>query len=228
MTVSVVIPALNEEQGIGATLDALFRVRGDLQIIVVDGGSSDETTKVVEQRGVRLVRSAPGRGVQMHNGALLFNGEVLWFLHADTHPPADAVEYLVAALKDPSVAGGNFALRFSGSRRPANLLTRAYPHFRKLGLIYGDSGVFLRRSVYEELGGFKPYPIFEDLDLIRGVKRLGRFVHVPCELVTSSRRFEGRSFSRTFARWTFLQVLYWMGVPPARLGRLYHPLREKQ
>ena len=161
----------------------------------------------------------------MHAGACLALGDILWFLHADTRPPVDALEHILEALHDPAVIGGNFALCFDGGTRPANLLTRMYPHFRKLGLVYGDSGIFVRRSAYEQAGGFAPYPIFEDLDLVRRAKRLGRFVHLPCQLVTSSRRFEGRSFTWTFARWVVMQVLYWGGVNPNALGRMYDRTR---
>src|SRR5438270_296021 len=138
----------------------------------------------------RVIQSARGRGVQLHAGACASTGDVLWFLHADTRAPVDAAERIAAALGEHAVGGGNFALTFDGDTRPARVLTRAYPHFRKLGLCYGDSGIFIRRGVYEAIGGFEPYPIFEDLDLIKRLRKRGRFVHLDCALTTSSRRFE--------------------------------------
>ena len=107
----------------------------------------------------------------------------------------------------------------------ARLLTWIYPRLRWLGLSYGDSGVFVRRSVYLQVGGFRHVPLFEDLDFIRRLRRCGRFVHVDCALVTSSRRFQDRSFARTFARWTLLQALYCAGVSPAFLAKHYKPTR---
>lgn len=224
--ISLIIPVLNEERSIGETLDSIARVRGIAETIVVDGGSSDRTVSIAESRGAHVIRGGRGRGIQLHAGACASSGDVLWFLHADTRAPVDAAERIADALDTSTVAGGNFALLFDGGTRPARVLTRAYPHFRKLGLCYGDSGIFIRRSVYEAIGGFQPYPIFEDLDLIKRLKKRGRFVHLDCALTTSSRRFEGRSFTWTFARWTGMQVLYWAGVHPNRLGRIYAPIRS--
>jgi GT2 family glycosyltransferase len=124
------------------------------------------------------------------------------------------------------VVGGNFRLRFDGAKRAARFLTWLYPQLRKLGLAYGDSGIFVRAAAYREIGGFKPFPIFEDLDLVRRLKRVGRVAHLPATVVTSSRRFEGRSFPLTFTRWAILQVLYWLGVHPRTLARLYAPIRR--
>jgi len=95
-------------------------------------------------------------------------------------------------------------------------------------LCYGDSAIFVRASVYRAVGGFRPFPIFEDLDLVRRLKGRGPLVHLRARVVTSSRRFEGRSFAYTFARWSFLQILYWLGVSPHALGRLYAPVRRRR
>ena len=222
---SIIIPALNEARAIGATLDAAARVKGDVEVIVVDGGSADETVAVARARGARVVTSVRGRGAQMHAGALAARGEVFWFLHADTLAPADAAECVARALEDPRAVGGNFRVRFDGTRRAARFLTWLYPRLRLLGLAYGDSGFFVRRAAYERAGGFRAFPVFEDLDLLRALWRQGRFVQAEAYVVTSSRRFEGRSFALTFARWSLLQSLYWLGVSPHTLARLYAPVR---
>lgn len=222
---SIIIPALNEAHAIGATLDAVAQVRGAIETIVVDGGSVDDTARVALERGARVIKSERGRGVQMHAGACVARSEALWFLHADTWPPVESVELIVEALKEPEVVGGNFEVRFDGARRAARFLTWLYPRLRKLGLCYGDSAVFVRREAYHRVGGFEPFPIFEDLDLIGKLRRHGRIVHLPATVITSSRRFEGHNFALTFARWSVLQGLYWLGVPPRTLGRLYAPIR---
>src|SRR5215207_2619593 len=224
---SIIIPALDEARDIGAALEAAARVKGVAEVIVVDGGSADGTAEVARARGARVVTSARGRGAQMHAGALAARGEVLWFLHADTLAPADAAECIDAALRDPRAVGGNFRIRFDGTRRAARFLTWLYPRLRLLGLAYGDSGFFVRRAAYERAGGFKPFPIFEDLDLLRALWRQGRFAEAEACVVTSSRRFEGRSFALTFARWSLLQTLYWLGASPHTLARLYAPVRGK-
>ena len=223
--ISIIIPALNEARAIGETLDAAARVKGLTEVIVVDGGSADETVEVARARGARVVNSTRGRGAQMHAGAQAARGEVLWFLHADTHAPADAAECIARALRDPRAVGGNFRIRFDGASGAARFLTWLYPRLRLLGLAYGDSGFFVRRAAYERAGGFRAFPIFEDLDLLRALWRQGRFVQADGCVVTSSRRFEGRSFALTFVRWSLLQGLYWLGVSPHTLTRLYAPVR---
>ncbi|HEX8653394.1 MAG TPA: TIGR04283 family arsenosugar biosynthesis glycosyltransferase [Pyrinomonadaceae bacterium] len=225
---SIIIPALNEAHSIAATLDAVKEVRGCVEVIVVDGGSRDGTLEILRSRrgGVQVIESERGRGLQMHAGASRAQGEVLWFLHADTIPAAEAGERISEALRDASVVGGNFRVRFEGASKAARFLTWLYPHLRKLGLCYGDSGIFVRRDVYRRIGGFKPFPIFEDLELVRQLRRVGRMAHVQATVTTSSRRFEGRSFALTFARWSMLQMLYWIGIHPRRLGRMYKPRDE--
>jgi rSAM/selenodomain-associated transferase 2 len=226
MLISIIIPTLDEATTISATLGALGSLRGALEVIVVDGGSRDGTCERARAAGARVVTSARGRGAQLHAGAGVARGDALWFLHADTLPPADAVERITAALaRDARTVGGNFALRFDGAESAARFLTWLYPRLRRLGLAYGDSGFFVRRAVYEQIGGFQAFPIFEDLDLLRRLRRRGRFVHLDAELVTSARRFAGRSFALTFARWSILQGLYWLGVHPRTLARLYAPVR---
>jgi rSAM/selenodomain-associated transferase 2 len=224
--ISIIIPALDEARAIGATLDAAARVQGNVEVIVVDGGSADETAEIARAHGARVVTAARGRGAQMHAGALVARGAVLWFLHADTLAPSDAAVCIARALEDPRAVGGNFRIRFDGSGAAARFLTWLYPRLRLLGLAYGDSGFFVRRAAYERAGGFRAFPIFEDLDLLRALWKQGRFVQAEACVVTSSRRFEGRSFALTFARWSLLQILYWLGVSPHTLARLYAPVRD--
>jgi rSAM/selenodomain-associated transferase 2 len=222
---SVIIPTLNEARSIGATLEALSRAARGAELIVVDGGSLDGTIEIVRARGVRLVESGRGRGLQMHAGAHVARGRALWFLHADTLPSDVCAARLEEALGDPSVVAGNFDVLFDGGSRAARFLTWLYPRLRRLGLCYGDSGIFVRRESYRSVGGFRDFPVFEDLDLIRRLRKHGRVAHLRARVETSSRRFEGRSFALTFARWSFLQALYWLGVSPHALGRMYAPVR---
>jgi rSAM/selenodomain-associated transferase 2 len=220
-TLSIIIPTLNEANNIGPTLDSVSKLTARVEVLLVDGGSKDHTTDVASAHGARIITSEPGRGSQMHRGACAAQADVFWFLHADTVVPADAVDLIVAALRDQHVVAGNFEVCFDGAGVPAGFMTWLYPQLRRLGLWYGDSAIFVRRSAYFRAGGFKAFPIFEDLDLLRELKKMGKFDHLSATVVTSSRRFEGRSFVFTFTRWVALQFLFWLGVNPERLGRLY-------
>lgn len=223
--ISVIVPVLNESRHIDETLTALKRMPGIQEIIVVDGGSRDDTCCRAAAHGVILLASPPGRGQQMHAGALAAQEDVLWFLHADTVPAADAPSAIFTALADPSIIAGNCEVQFSGELLSARFLTWVYRHVALFGLRYGDSGYFVRREDYFAAGGFKPYPIFEDLDILRRLRKRGRFVRIPATVTTSSRRFEGRSFAAVVALWALLQMLYWFGAPPTLLGRFYRPIR---
>jgi rSAM/selenodomain-associated transferase 2 len=220
---SVIIPTLDEARSIGRTLDAVLGARGVAEVIVADGGSADGTVEIARGRGAKVIASARGRGAQMHAGARAARGEALWFVHADTRPTPECAARIAEALGDPAVVAGNFDVLFDGGRPSARFLTWLYPRLRRLGLCYGDSAIFVRREAYRRAGGFRAFPVFEDLDLVRRLRQAGRVVHLRATVTTSSRRFEGRSFALTFARWSLLQVLYWLGVHPDTLGRMYAP-----
>jgi rSAM/selenodomain-associated transferase 2 len=222
--VSIIVPTLNEETTMRDLAESLRRLRGEFEVIVCDGGSADATVEVARQCGLRVIEAPRGRGRQMNAGAKLAKGETLLFLHADTRLPENALELVAGALINEKICGGNFSLIFGGATREARLLTRIYPFLRLGGMLYGDSAIFARRGVFDRLGGYREYPIFEDCDLYRRMRRLGRFARLNACATTSSRRFEGR-FIRTFALWSLMQVLYWLGVNPNLLDRLYKPLR---
>jgi rSAM/selenodomain-associated transferase 2 len=224
--VSVIMPTLNEGACLQSTLQRVMAMPGILEVIVVDGGSCDETIVIARECGARVVFSSPGRGQQMQVGARLARGTVLWFLHADTCPCPEACAMMLRTLSDQKIIGGNFEVVFDGPSAAARFLTWLYPQLRRIGLCYGDSAFFVCRTAYDRAGEIKPIPIFEDLDLLRRLRRQGRFVRLAAKVTTSSRRFEGRSFCLTFARWTLLQVLYWIGVSPTKLGFLYAHIRQ--
>ncbi|MEO8127632.1 MAG: TIGR04283 family arsenosugar biosynthesis glycosyltransferase [Bryobacteraceae bacterium] len=219
--ITIIVPTLNEETWIAGTLRALQRLTGAAEILVADGGSTDRTREIAAELGARVLVCPRGRGAQICSAAAQASGDALWIVHADTRPEAGAIESIERALQDPAVVGGNFSLVFEGSHYSARQMTWIYPHLRWLGLSYGDAGMFIRRSVYDTIGGCRPYPLFEDLDLVRRMKRHGRFVHLQTQIVTSSRRFCGKQYARVWMIWITLQVLYWAGVSPHTLARLY-------
>ena len=223
---SIIIPTLNEAASIDRVLAAVAKMEGPTEVIVVDGGSKDDTAQLVRARGVRLIESERGRGAQMQAGASASGGDVLWFLHADTIPPRDSLKLIAESLRDPKVISGCFDVYFDSRRISVHFLCWFYRRLRRFGVCYGDSAIFVRREAYELVGGYKSFALFEDLDLVRRLRRCGRMARVPAAVTTSARRFEGRSFGLTFARWTILQFLYWLGVSPQRLNRLYAPIRD--
>lgn len=222
--VSIIVPALNEATTMLDLAASLGQLSGELEVIVCDGGSSDATVEMARQCGLQVIAAPRGRGRQMNAGAKLATGETLLFLHADTRLPENALALIADALADEKVCGGNFSLIFAGGTREARLLTGVYPFLRSGGMCYGDSAIFVRRDVFERLRGYRDYPIFEDCDLYRRMRRVGKFVRLNACATTSSRRFEGK-FIRTFALWSLMQVLYWLGVNPNLLNRIYKPLR---
>lgn len=224
MKFSIIIPTLNEATTMGGLAQSLIKLRDMAEIIVADGGSVDETVSLANESGLRVIEAPRGRGRQMNAGAGLASGDVLIFLHADTRLPDESLAVIEAALDDEKVCGGNFSLIFDGDTRAARLLTRIYPLLRLGGMCYGDSAIFVRREVFEGLGGYRDYPIFEDCDFYRRMRKVGKFVRLSAAATTSSRRFEGR-FIRTFVLWATMQVLYWLGVDPNRLNQWYKPLR---
>lgn len=225
MRISVVIPVLNEERAIAATLKALAPLGPD-EVIVVDGGSADRTREIALECGARLARSPSGRAEQMNHGASLAGGEVLLFLHADTRLPASAISDIRNALRDPETVGGRFDLRLDGAR----------PIFRLIGLLIslrsrltkvatGDQAIFVRRDIFDGLGGFPEIPLMEDVALSRMLKRRGRVACLWSRVTTSARRWESEGVLRTiFKMWT-LKLLYLAGVSPFRLRRYYGDAR---
>jgi rSAM/selenodomain-associated transferase 2 len=221
---SIIVPALNEERVIGRTLRRARRL-GPHELIVVDGGS-DDRTRSIAQRYATVVRSLPGRGRQLNAGAALATGDLLLFLHADVRLPFDALVAIERALADPDVVGGCFRVRFS--RDPHDVFLAAVYDLLRLrgrGIVYGDATIFVRRSAFEAVGGFRPYPIMEDVNLVSRLRSLGRFVELPEVVVPSNRRWRRGGRWRAWASWWAIQLLYGAGVSPIWLGRLYRVVR---
>lgn len=231
MQLSVIIPTFNEELTIQKTLDALSRLVNVDEIVIVDGGSADQTIEIIKSftinKPLKLIKLAEAnRGQQMHEGARQATGEIFWFLHADTRPVQGCGRQIKQYMRYAEIVGGNFRIVFDGATRWAKFLTWLYPQLRSIGLVYGDSAMFVRRETYEKIKGFKSLPLFEDVDLYKRLLKKGRFVHVNLTITTSSRRFQNRSFIWTFTRWSIFQGLYWLGVPPRLLAKGYKQIRN--
>jgi glycosyltransferase involved in cell wall biosynthesis len=152
--ISVIIPTLNEARNLPPLLTALDNEGAQHEIVVVDGGSDDGTIDIALASGAALYLASPGRGTAVRAGARRTRGEILCFLHADSTFPAGGLQRIEEALAaNHDLIGGNFRLVFDGETRFSRWLTRAYARVRRLGFYYEDSGIFVRRSVYEALGG---------------------------------------------------------------------------
>lgn len=225
MNISVIIPVLNEEKSLAATLQALAGLRPD-ETIVVDGGSQDRTPKIAGRFPVRLIRSERGRARQMNCGALTASGDVLVFLHADTRLPATAWNDIRTALSDGRYVGGRFDVELEGRHWLLPLVGRMISQRSRLSKVgTGDQALFVRREVFQRMGGFPEIPLMEDIAFGRALKRLGKVACLRSRVVTSARRWEADGLWRTILRMWMLKLLYFAGVPPARLQQYYADIR---
>jgi rSAM/selenodomain-associated transferase 2 len=221
---SVIIPTLNEAARLDCLLPELLRMSPEAEIIVVDGGSSDRTPDVVRHfPAVKLVVAERGRASQMNAGAKLATGHVLLFLHADTTLPPNARPAILDALRTPGVVGGRFDIRFDNPRRTFALIAAMMNlRSRLTGISTGDQAIFVRRQVYEALGGYADIPLMEDVEFSRRLKRQGRLACLGLCAVTSARKWEREGALRTILLMWTLRFLYFVGVRPARLHRWYY------
>ena len=227
MRVSVIIPVLNEAASIGACL-AQFDTADDIELVVVDGGSTDGTQEIVAQfERVRwCVSPHRGRAAQMNVGARTCPGDVLLFLHADTRLPDDGLALIRASLADDRTVGGRFRLRLSersfSFRLIGFLSTLRSKH---LGVTYGDQGIYVRRSAFENVGGYPLLTLFEDSEFCKALAKQGRFVLLKASVRTSTRRWREWGIWRTvFWMWA-LRALFDFGVKDTTLSRWYRAVR---
>jgi rSAM/selenodomain-associated transferase 2 len=193
-------------------------------VIVVDGGSDDATIRVAARfSGVRLLTSPRGRARQMNAGARTARGDILLFLHADTWLPEGGLGAVSAAFDDARVVGGRFDVRFD-SPRPVLRMIAFFMNLRSRasGISTGDQAIFVRRDVFETMGGYPDMPLMEDIELTRRLKRRGRLAALPSRVTTSARKWEREGALRTMALMWALRFLYVVGVSPARLHRWYY------
>jgi len=235
MPISVIIPTLNEELTIMATLAHTVALGFD-ELIVVDGGSLDQTPVLVEsyrrrtqspaQSPVRLVTAPRGRARQMNEGAKASRGEILLFLHADTQLPGDAKTMIDTTLADQRLVGGRFDVRFDRPSAWGSIISRMMNWRSRLsGIATGDQALFVRRPIFEQMGGFADIPLMEDVNFSRRLKQKGATAALTATVTTSFRRWERHGPLRTLLLMWVLRFLYWIGVRPSHLVDWYKAVR---
>jgi len=227
--ISVIIPALNEGKRIGAQVRSVLAQSGFSEVIVVDGGSDDDTVAQAKAAGAAVLHSPRGRARQMNMGAAAAREQLLFFLHADVTIPEGAAAHIHQTLTADAIAGV-----FSTWHIQDPLAEGTWPLYGVLQLSdlrsrvashpYGDQGLFLRRRVFEKLGGFPDIPIMEDFAFSHTLARAGRIAVAPASVKVSGRRWQRHPFFTTFVMNTF-PMAFRLGVSPSRLARLYAAIR---
>jgi rSAM/selenodomain-associated transferase 2/rSAM/selenodomain-associated transferase 1 len=225
--ISVIVPVLDEAARIDPTLGALCANTAIDEVIVVDGGSTDDTRERAGVYPVTLLEAQLGRARQLNAGAGAASGEILWFVHADVRVPEQGAASVRHALREPSVVAGAFVTWTvnDGPPRPwSALLHAADVRSRVTRLPYGDQALFVRRDAFTSVGGYPDQPILEDIALARRLREVGRIARISDAVTVSGRRFMRRPV-RTMLAWNTLPVLYRLGVSPRHLARLYGKVR---
>ena len=225
---SIVIPVLDDTEPLGRLLTAIHP-DPQVDVVVVNGGAPDDRLDAICRRpDVQLLTSAPGRGRQMNVGAAAAAGRWIVFLHADTRLPSRWSDEIRRASADPDVVGGSFRFRLDSSAWQARLIERAVDRrVRWLDLAYGDQALFVRHDVFDAMGGYREWPLMEDVDFVRRLRRAGRLYHSTQPVLTSARRWERDGWWRRSASNVMLQALFFAGVAPERLANWYaHPPRQ--
>ena len=223
--ISIILPVLNEAGTINEVIAHLRELEcaDRAEIIVVDGDPEGSTVRAIQAEGIRTTLSAKGRARQMNRGAGLASGDILLFLHVDTELPRKALTLIAAAMKDSRSVAGAFDLGMK-SDKPMFRVTEKYVFFRtRLTRIpFGDQAIFMRRSFFDELGGYRDIPIMEDVEIMKRIRKRGdKIIVIPEKVMTSVRRYEHEGIvSCTLRNW-MLQILYALGVSPERLERFY-------
>ncbi len=222
MTLSIIVPVLDEAAGIEATLTALapYRTRG-CELIVVDGGSRDETLALASPLADRVLTAPRGRAVQMNAGAAVARGDVLLFLHADTKLPANADVLIRDGLAQSGRVWGRFDVRFDQDGIMPLIAIMMNLRSRLTGIATGDQAIFVTRAAFDAVGGFPAQPLMEDIAFSSRIRRVGRPAYIRAPVTTSARRWQTQGILRTvFLMWR-LRLAYFLGADPAHLARQY-------
>ena len=219
--ISIIIPVLNEATIIKKTLSQLTQY-SEIEIIVVDGGSQDDTVTIAKSSVKVITVSGKNRAGQMNAGANLAQSDILLFLHADTQLPANFIELVSKTLNQNQIIAGAFELAIDGSGIPLRgieILVKV--RSRLLSLPYGDQALFISKQAFIKAGGFADLPIMEDFEFIQRVKKLGRIAIAPAAVTTSGRRWQKLGVWQTTLINQLMIAGYYLGISPAKLSKFY-------
>ncbi len=223
---SVIVPMLNEATDVANTIGACRRGAPGAEIVVVDGGSIDSSVAIARPLCDKVISASRGRARQMNAGARESHGNVLVFVHADTIVPSSFAADIAAALSDPAAVGGRFDVKLDSGALLCRIIGAMISIRSRISrTATGDQAIFVRRDVFERLGGFPDIELCEDLEFSRRLKRAGRVACLRARVTTSARRWNRDGVMRTVVRMWLIRAMYVMGVAPARLKRMYSDAR---
>ncbi|MBZ9730645.1 TIGR04283 family arsenosugar biosynthesis glycosyltransferase [Salegentibacter sp. JZCK2] len=219
--ISIIIPCLNEAGFLEKTIENCLKLQGNFEVIVVDGGSSDNTVSIARKfSDVKTFSSKKGRANQMNFGAKEAEGEVLLFLHADTLLPENTYSLITEQLEKSRHIGGSFRLRFDKSHPGLNLYSWC-SRFSLEFFTYGDHAFFVKKEIFKSIGGFKTISFMEDIEIQKRLRQNGKFKKLQAYVLTSGRRFEENGTTKQLVLDVFLVCLYNLSVSPNQLKRFY-------
>jgi rSAM/selenodomain-associated transferase 2 len=223
MTLSIIVPVINEAASIESSLAALSPLRhAGAEVIVVDGGSTDQTVALAQSVAGRIITAPRGRGAQMNAGAAVASGDVLLFLHSDTRLPPAANTLIQDGLARSGRAWGRFDIEIAGRHPLLPVIARMVNLRSRLsGIVTGDQAMFVTRAAFESLRGFPEIPLMEDIAMSRKLKAVSRPLCLAERVTTSGRRWEKHGVWRTMLLMWRLRLSYFLGGDPAKLARIY-------
>ena len=219
--ISIIIPVLNEAEIVAKTLGQLAQYPA-VEVIVVDGGSTDNTVAIAQKIAKVITVVGQGRAGQMNAGADIAQSDILLFLHADTQLPSNFIELVSRTLQPPQVIAGAFELQIDGSEKSLRLveiLVKIRSHL--FSLPYGDQAIFISRETFSKLGGFAKLPIMEDFEFIQRAKHHGKIAIAPRAVITSGRRWQKLGVWKTTLINQIIIIGYYWGISPVKLGQFY-------
>jgi len=220
--ISVIIPVLNEEQRVVDIIEHVNNLAGQKEIVVVDGGSIDQTYELAENLADKVCQTTAGRAQQMNCGAKVASGDVYLFLHCDSQLESGSLLALDIAMRDEEVVGGCFKLQIDANSWPLRFISwSSNLRAKYLNLIFGDQGIFVRQEVFAELGGYPEIELMEDWEFSRKLSKVGKLNLLDHQIYTSARRWEKNGTWKTIWLMHKIKFLYLLGVAPDKLKEMY-------